>query len=127
MPVRSILTRSVISLGVVAGLGAAFVAGTSYAGSDGADPGHSRAVHRGDDATPAAYEGSGLSLPGSCDELLASYVGRGLDLVGPYGWNGYAYPYVINDAAPTPLAAASGEQAYRSPAAPAPVRSTNEE
>jgi len=123
---RRILTRSLVSLGVAVGLGAAFVAGTSYAGSI-ARPGPS---HRGGgevvDASPAAYAGSGLSLPSSCAGLLAWYVDRGLDLVGPYGWNGY--PYIVNDAVPSPLASASsGEQGYRSPAAPGPVRSTNEE
>jgi hypothetical protein len=128
---RTVATRTLGCLGVAVGLGAAFVAGTSYAGSD-AGPEPSQPAHRaggsGTDASPAAYTGSGLTLPGSCDELLTWYVDRGLDLIGPYGWNGYAYPYVINDAVPSPLAsAASGEQAFRSPLAPAPVRSTNEE
>ena len=35
MPLRRIITRSLISLGVAAGLGVAFVAGTSYGGSGG--------------------------------------------------------------------------------------------
>ncbi|HET6937401.1 MAG TPA: beta-propeller domain-containing protein, partial [Nocardioides sp.] len=127
-----ILARSLVSLVVAAGLGAAFVAGTSYSGSGGADPGQVHTGHGGDDSgsdvSPAAFAGSGLSLPGSCDELLTWYVDRGLDQVGPYGWDGYGYPYVVNDAVPAPMtSAASGEQAYRSPLAAAPVRSTNEE
>jgi hypothetical protein len=131
MPVRALsrtaITRTLVSLGVVAGLGVAFVAGTSYAGRDDTS-GHSPSLRggQGGDASPAAYTGSGLSLPGSCDELLKWYVERGLDLVGPYGWNGYGYPYPIEDAVPGPLSSAAAG-AVRSPAAPAPVRSTNGE
>ena len=123
MSLRHILTCSFVSLGVAAGLGAAFVAGTSYAGS-----GPGRPVHRitGSDASPAAYAGSGLSRPGSCDELLKGYVDRGLDLVGPYGWNGYGHPYPIEDAGRAPLSGAAAGAAG-SPVAPAPVRSTSSE
>ncbi|HEX5088364.1 MAG TPA: beta-propeller domain-containing protein [Nocardioides sp.] len=124
---RTVLTRTLVSVGVVAGLGAGFVAGSSYAGPDGPrDQG--RVVHRGGggEARPAAYTGSGLSLPGSCDELLRWYVERGLELVGPDGWDGYGYPYAIEDAVPAPLASAESS-AGRSPLAPAPVRSTNGE
>lgn len=123
---RTVLTRTVVSVGVVAGLGAAFVAGSSYAGPDGPRD-RGPAVHQGGGvASPAAYSGSGLSLPGSCDELLRWYVARGLELVGPYGWDGYGYPYAIEDAVPTPLASAESDTG-RSPLAPAPVRSTNGE
>jgi hypothetical protein len=128
MPVRRIVIRSLATLATAAALGAAFVAGTSYGGQDSADPGRPQPAHRGgSDASPAAYTGSGLTLPGSCEELLASYVDRGLDLVGPYGWNAYGGPYgvILDDAASTPAYAAG--QTVRAPAAPAPVRSTNEE
>ena len=37
--------------------------------------------------TPVAR---GVVLPGACDALLDSYVERGVDLVGPYGWEAYA-------------------------------------
>jgi hypothetical protein len=131
---RSVITRTLVSLGVAAGLGAAFVAGTSYGGPGSADPGSAQTTHAGrhggdrsaGEPSPAAYTGSGLSLPGSCDKLLEWYVDRGLDLVGPYGWNGYAWPYAVQlDAvAPAPMNVAG--QAARSPLAPAPVRSTNE-
>jgi hypothetical protein len=128
---RTVITRTLVSLGVVAGLGATFIAGTTYAGSGGADRGATWTVHRGQgsggEASPAAYTGSGLTLPGSCDALLRWYVDRGLDLVGPYGWNGYASPYgiVVDDVGPAPMSGAAN--AARSPVAPAPVRSTNGE
>ena len=103
------------------GLGAAFVAGTSYGGSDHAGTG--RAGGAGTDASPAAYSGSDLTLPGSCDDLLAWYVERGLDLVGPYGWGGN--PNIIYDFAES----SAGGDAVRAPMAqaPAPVRATNGE
>src|SRR4051812_36817232 len=127
---RTVVTRTLVSLGAVAGLGVAFVAGTSYDGTDEAGPRHSPPAQRsGSDATPAAYTGSGLSLPKSCDELLKWYVERGLDLVGPYGWGGY--PVAVYDsvegAVPAPQAAGAGSDMARSPLAPAPVRSTNGE
>jgi hypothetical protein len=51
-----------------------------------------------------------------------------VELVGPYGWDGYGYPYIVNDAAPIPLAsAATGKEVYGSAPAPAPLRATNEQ
>jgi hypothetical protein len=129
---RTVLTRSLLTVGVAAGLGTAFVAGTSYGGSGAApQPWHRTTVQEppATDASPAAYAGSGLSLQGSCADLLQWYVDRGLDLVGPYGWAGYATPYYFEDAVPSPLAASSGVagSAEQAAPAPAPVRSTNEE
>ena len=144
VPARHLATRALVSLVVAAGLAAAFVAGTSYGGQGGAPPAHPS--HRlpggasgaggphgtGLDATPAAYRGSGLTLPDSCGQLLQWYVERGLDVVGPYGWAGdggpYAFGGIENGAGPAPLAAAGpADQAARSPLAPAPVRSSNGE
>ena len=120
MPLRRLATRTLVSLTAVAGLGAAFVAGTSYGGSDHAGSGGARAT--GSDASPAAYSGSDLTLAESCDDLLDWYVERGLDLVGPYGWGGN--PNIVYDVAES----AAGDAA-RAPmaAAPAPVRATNGE
>ena len=119
MPLRRVVTRTLVSLTAVVGLGAAFVAGTSYGGSDHAGSG--RAWGAGTDASPAAYSGSDLSLAQSCDDLLAWYVERGLDLVGPSGWGGN--PNIVYDFAES---SASGD-AVRAPmaAAPSPVRATN--
>jgi hypothetical protein len=125
MPLRLSVTRTVtrtlVSLTAVVGLGAAFVAGMSYGDSD--HTGTGRAWGAGTDASPAAYSGSDLSLPGSCDDLLAWYVERGLDLVGPYGWGGN--PNIVYDFAES----WAGGDAVRAPmaAAPAPVRATNGE
>ena len=129
MPMRPAVsrtvTRTLVSLTAVVGLGAAFVAGTSYGGSDHAGTGRTwGAGGAGSDASPAAYSGSDLSLPASCDDLLAWYVERGLDLVGPYGWGGN--PNIVYDFAES----SAGGDAVRAPMAaqaPAPVRSTSGE
>jgi hypothetical protein len=124
------VTRSLVSVGVITGLAAAFVAGTSYGTDGGGSPW--RTGGGDSDASPAAYTGSDLSLAGSCDDLLQWYVDRGVDRVGPYGW-GYPYDFrMIEDfgplASPADSAAGSAE-AHRDQAAkaPAPVRATNEE
>ena len=126
MPLRRSVTRTVtrtlVAITAVVGLGAAFVAGTSYGGSDHAGTG--RAGGAGTDASPAAYSGSDLTLAESCDDLLAWYVERGVDLVGPYGWNGN--PNIVYDFAES----SAGGDAVRAPMAaqaPAPVRATNGE
>ena len=83
--------RSVTVLGVTAGLVGAFAAGTAVTGGD--DPGRRRPRPRprgGTDASPVAFTGSDLALAESCDELLDWYVARGVDRVGPYGWD-YGY------------------------------------
>ena len=117
------LTRTLVSLAAAVGLGAAFVAGTSYGGSD--HPGTGGAGGAGTDASPAAYSGSDLTLAASCDDLLDWYVERGLDLVGPYGWGGN--PNIVYDFAES----SAGGDAVRAPMAqaqaPAPVRATNGE
>ncbi len=133
MPQRTsparIVTRGLVPLGALTGLAAAFVAGTSY-GTDHPDPWRSDA---GSDASPAAYTGSDLSLPGSCDDLLAWYVERGVDRVGPYGWDS-AYPYygVMEDGVVTldsARSAAGGAEQSAKGASPLPttVRSTSGE
>jgi hypothetical protein len=107
------------------GLAAAFVAGTSYGGPDH-HPKSGGTPNVGSDASPAAYSGSDLTLPGSCDDLLSWYVERGLELVGPYGWGGN--PNILYDFAEGAVPQAASGDAVRSPAAaPAPVRSTNGE
>jgi hypothetical protein len=123
-----LVSRSLLSVGVLAGLGAAFVVGTSYGtGSGGADP--DPWSGGGTDVSPAAYTGSDLSLADSCEELLGSYVERGVDRVGPYGW-GYGGPYYYADGLETPLGAVdsvAGSLTRGLPAAvPAPVRATSE-
>ena len=129
MPLRRIVTRTLVSVTALAGLGAAFVAGTSYGGPD--HPAGGGAPDVGTDASPAAYSGSDLTLVDSCDDLLDWYVGRGLELVGPYGWG--TNPNIVYDFAessnggPMPLAESAAGDAARGPLAPAPVRSTSGE
>jgi len=129
-----ILTRTLISIGLVAGLAAAFVAGTSYApGSGSAGPAPWREGTVGSDASPAAYAGSDLSLAASCDDLLQSYVDRALEYVGPYGWgygpvlHGGVVDSEMSFAAGSAAESADSAQRDAAPLAPAPVRSTNGE
>lgn len=134
------LTRSLVTAGALAGIGAAYVVGSHQAGGGGADgPDPWRAGTS--DASPAAYTGSDLSLATSCAELLDWYVGRGVDRVGPYGWDAvYDYPvFALEDGAVGPTAV-GGDQARdlmasgaadsaQAPGAalPGAVRATNEE
>lgn len=80
---RRLLVRPLLTAGVVTGLAGAFVAGTLVDGGNGSGgPG-------GPEAAPShvAFQAD-LEPARSCDELLAAYVERGSDLVGPWGWGG---------------------------------------
>jgi Beta propeller domain len=127
-PVSRIASRTLVSLSAVAGLGAAFVVGTSYGGSGSAAPDPWRGGGSVD-ASPASYTGSGLSVPDSCTDLLRWYVERGTEQVGPYGWEGLGGPYyaALDDGRAFDSAAGSANPSAESPLAPAPVRSTNGE
>ena len=72
------LRRTLTSTVAVTSLAAA--AGIGYA--VGSDPGHVPA------APPVELVNADLALAGSCDDLLASYVDRALEQVGPWGWGG---------------------------------------
>ena len=91
-------------LGIGAALLAAFVAGTAWggagagAGDEGAPAPGRRPLAAGPGVVPAAGTGA-VSAAASCDALLAAYVERARDLVGPWGWAG---PEVL------PLALADG-------------------
>ncbi|GAB3018676.1 hypothetical protein GCM10011376_00130 [Nocardioides flavus (ex Wang et al. 2016)] len=50
----------------------------------GSEPGRPGATA----SPPIALANADLGAAGSCEDLLASYVDRALDLVGPYGWGG---------------------------------------
>ena len=89
--------RSISIVGVTAGLVGAFAAGTAVTGGENGDPdSRSGPRPRTGDASPVAFTGSGLSLAESCDDLLDWYVARGVDRVGPYGWDD-GYGYVLHD------------------------------
>jgi hypothetical protein len=130
-----IMTRTLASVGALTGLGAAFIAGTSYGGGGVAGP--DRGGFQGADASPAAFSGSGLALADSCSDLLASYVELGEERVGPWGWDGgYGRRDTLDGGIvqfDSSAGAASGElkgsfpSAAGSAAQPAPVRATNED
>ncbi|MDQ6525819.1 beta-propeller domain-containing protein [Nocardioides sp. LHD-245] len=82
---RRLVLRPVLTAGAATALAGAFVAG-SLAGGPGAGPGAGPA---GPDRLPrhVAFQAD-LEAAASCDDLLASYVRRGLDVVGPWGWGG---------------------------------------
>jgi hypothetical protein len=70
----------------VAALGTSFVAGMAVAGGPTATPpGGPRT--QPPITVPLRLANADLQLPGSCDALLESYVERGVERVGPYGWD----------------------------------------
>jgi hypothetical protein len=88
---RRRLLRPLSSVAALAAIGGAFVVGTHVAQPpDGSGPSASGpAGPEGAQAEPAAFHGE-LMAAESCAALLDYYVERGLELVGPYGWD-YAY------------------------------------
>ncbi|GAB3253393.1 beta-propeller domain-containing protein [Nocardioides dilutus] len=85
-PLPPRLRRSVTVLGVAAGLVGAFAAGTAIAGDDPVR----------DRVDPIAFSGDSITLAASCDDLLDWYVARGVQRVGPWGWDTY-YPEEDDD------------------------------
>jgi hypothetical protein len=87
VPLPPRVRRSITVLGVVAGLVGAFAAGTAVTGGDpDTDRRSGPRPPGGVDTSPVAFTNSNLSLAESCDELLDWYVARGVDRVGPWGW-----------------------------------------
>jgi hypothetical protein len=128
MPLPHRVRRSVTVVGVAAGLVGAFVAGSAVTGGD--DPGtDGRQPPRGDtDASPVAFTGSDLSLADSCDDLLDWYVARGVDRVGPWGWD-YGYGIAVEDGVLAMSSAGADtsatDSAERSAGAPVPLAATS--
>ena len=94
------LRRSLLGVATVAGIAAAFVAGTLVTTPDGgspASPPGAAAPNAPNElapgVVPAAFQGE-LEAPKSCDDLLATYVDAGVDLVSAYGWDS---PYLRRD------------------------------
>ncbi len=87
---RQIGTRIGGTVAGITALGAAFLLGTVAGGG-----GPAAAPPVDADAPPVApalrLADAALTAPGSCDALLASYVRRGVDRVGPYGWDSPVY------------------------------------
>jgi hypothetical protein len=84
------------SLASLASLGAAFLAGTYVAGTPGtaAAGGHAPGAGQPGAGQRAAFHGEPVAAE-SCADLLDSYIERGLELVGPYGW-GYNAPIELD-------------------------------
>ncbi len=121
MPLPQRVRRSVTVVGVAAGLAGAFAAGTAVTGGGGPDA-SPESQPRGDShASPVAFLGSDLTLAESCDDLLDWYVARGVDRVGPWGWD-YGYAYAVEDGA-VAMSGAVAEQ--RSTLASAPLAATS--
>lgn len=84
-------SRRIIT-GITVGVGLAAAVGVGYAlGSEPGAPGRPS-------APPIALANSDLGVAADCDDLLASYVDRALDLVGPYGWGGGAVHFDMGGA-----------------------------
>lgn len=93
---RRLLLRPLLTAGVVTGVVGAFVAGTLVDDGSSGPAGPS-----GPQAAPqrVAFQAD-LEPAKSCDDLLETYVERGLAMVGPYGWGGgpiIAYDTFVQD------------------------------
>jgi len=81
--------RGGLAVAAVSGLAAAFLLGMVVGGGTTtvAPPVGTTPTQAPVDTTPIRMVNADLTLPGSCDALLESYVERGLERVGPYGWD----------------------------------------
>ena len=110
MRARTILT------GITVGTSLAAAVGVGYA--LGSEPGSSGPPT----SPPIALANSDLGVAASCDDLLASYVERALEQVGPYGWGGGPIDFGMggadaagaSEAAGAPTSARSGVSTSRS-------------
>jgi hypothetical protein len=133
MPVSRRTARALVTLGVVAGLGGAFIAGAAVAGDPSDPQPRFTATTRGPQPVRVSFTGGAIEVAQSCDKLLSWYVERGVDRVSAYGWGGP--PVVFNSYdAPTVNelggiadhgAQSSTTTSARAPAAARTTRSTN--
>jgi hypothetical protein len=79
-----------LAVAAVAALETSFVAGMAVAGGTTATPPTGPGTPPPLTA-PLRLANADLRLPGSCDALLVSYVERGVERVGPYGWDSPVY------------------------------------
>jgi hypothetical protein len=120
---RPLLTAAV-TVAVIAALAGAFLAGTAVTSSspEPAEPAaDSQTLAAAPGPVPAAALNAPVSFADSCDTLLAAYVERGTELVGPWGWDqglyGLASPVAEMDAgamrATSPVAGAAAPVSQR--------------
>jgi hypothetical protein len=90
---RHFLVKPLLTAGIATGIVGAFLTGTLVAGDSGdSDSGPGDAEGEGDAPTHVAFQAD-LEAAESCDDLLETYVDRGLGRVTAWGWadpyNGY--------------------------------------
>jgi hypothetical protein len=98
LPLR--VRRSVTAVGAAAGLVGAFATGVAVTDEDDGPP-HGP-------VEPIAFTGDAITLAASCDDLLDWYVARGVQRVGPWGWDTYDDGFAGSDGGDT---AAGGDSA----------------
>ncbi|NYE35744.1 hypothetical protein F4692_000848 [Nocardioides cavernae] len=103
MRIRTITTgvAAVTSLAVAVGVG--YVVGNGQGGGPPASP-------------PIRLANADLTVAASCEDLLASYVDRALEQVGPYGWGGviaYGDVGAMDAASPQASESAAGSMSAR--------------
>ncbi|MGH3347496.1 MAG: beta-propeller domain-containing protein [Nocardioides sp.] len=86
--------RAGLATAAVAALGTSFVAGMVVAGGTTTPP--TGPPTQPPVNAPIRLANADLRLPGSCEALLASYIERGAERVGPYGWDSPVY-YAMED------------------------------
>lgn len=88
MSPRTIATTVTVTTGLVAALGLGYAAGRTSAPEHDTRP------------APPAYANAALVRASSCEDLLTSYVDRGVARVTAWGWQGPPVYYALEDRAP---------------------------
>jgi hypothetical protein len=111
--------RAGLAVAAVTGLTASFLTGMVVAGGFGttAAPPTGPPDPNQPTGTQLRLVNADLTAPGSCEALLESYVERGVERVGPYGWDSPIY--FEGDAAMSGDAAGEARDLAAAPAAPA--------
>ncbi len=125
---RRFLVRPLITAGAATAVVGAFVAGTLVDGGPGA-AGPDGPVPGGEGPRPAAFQAD-LEPAADCDELLAAYVDRGLDIVSAWGWGGDPHVYYYGRDLGGEMSDTAGRMKdldQRAAGAPETTRQTNSE
>jgi len=90
---RHLLVKPLLTAGIATGVVGAFLTGTLVAGGDGgSDSDRGAGGAPGDGPTHVAFQAD-LETAESCDDLLETYVDRGLGRVTAWGWDDPYYAY----------------------------------
>ena len=101
--VRNLVTGATVATSLAAAVGVGYALGND--GDSGRRPPGS---------PPIVLANADLTVAAGCDELLASYVDRALESVGPYGWGGDVMYDVMTSGDAAGSAAAPSSEAARS-------------